>query len=1024
MILMASMICANAQTTTFTLATAPCHNDGILDANFTALTPPLTVTWTTMGMAGTTITHSGVSGLTDALTSYSGGPVSVSATDGTGTAYGFYGGAPPFTYSVIATPAACPAMGTASVTVSGGSSPYTYSWYDTHMTVMGTTNPISLAPGGYGITITDAAGCTYGSLVSPDSVFMYSIPSYTVVTAATTASCSNGTASVTATPGAVLPVSYLWSTGATTSSISSLVTGYYYVSVTDAAGCTGTAYVNVPQSPVITPHVTPTPATCTSSDGAVAAFGSGGMPPYTYLWSNGATTATQTGLPAGSYGVTVTDANGCTGSTWSYVNSSTPISVTYASTASSCTSPTGSATLTISGGTAPYTTTWHTIPAHTGATISSMPAGTYWFDVVDAVGCTQSGSVVISPVHIIGASFSPTAALCTTSSGAMSVSPFGGTGPYTYLWTTGSTSSSISSVPAGYYGVTITDAAGCSAYKYSWVPVYSPLSLSLSSTPASCIFTADGSITATPSGSAGPFTYSWTGGGTTSTITGQLTGLYWVTVTDAAGCTATDYTHLGYNPASTSCYCTISGTVYDDANGNCVQDAGEAGIPNIQIYCSGRGYTYTDMSGHYSFLVPSGVYTVTETVLAYYPLSACQPNNISVTAVAATGCTHTVDFANSVATIHDMHVRTWDYNFAIPGNPYTQVTVISNQGTVSEPGIVASYTTDGQILAPTFVPSGIFSGSSYLYHTSGFPALSPGSWQVFYENYLVPTSVPLGTSVVFKDTVAYTSPLSNWTSDYSPWNNVAYFTTVTRSSYDPNFKEVSPQGTGPAGIISYSDSVLEYMVHFQNTGSWPAQNVVVVDTLDNNLDWTSLKPIYESADCKITLTQSGSYKIATFTFANISLPTQSSDDMRSNGMFTYTIKTKPGLPVGTTFKNSASIYFDYNAPVKTNTTLNTLASVLGVANTTAAISGASSFTVYPNPANTSFSAVINSEAAVANAALTVTDVSGRVLINKPLNLQQGRQTVSTDVSMLTAGIYFVTLDQSGTTQTQKLVIIK
>jgi uncharacterized repeat protein (TIGR01451 family) len=1027
LILMVFAIASNAQTGSFTLVTAPCNNNGILNITVTGLTPPLTVNWYTEGLSGTTITHTGVTTLTDALTSYSGGPVYVWITDaGSGYVSTGYAGAPPFTYVASTTSATCPALGTASVTVTGGTAPYTYSWFDASTyTVMSTSNPASLPAGNYGVTITDAGGCVYGSLVNNDSLTIYNIPTFSITTASTIASCTNGTASVTAvSAGAVLPVSYAWSTGATTPSISGLVMGSYTVGVTDAAGCTAANRVYVSQSITINPHVTPTPATCISSNGAVIAFGSGGVPPYSYVWSNGATTATQTGLPAGYYGVTATDANGCIGTGGGYVNSSTPITVTYTATPSLCTSATGSASITLAGGTAPYTTTWHTIPAHTGTTVSSLAPGNYSFDVVDAAGCTQHGTVVVPPVNIITATFAATPALCTMSNGALHVSPSGGAVPYTYLWNTGSTTSTISSVPAGWYDVTITDNVGCSVTKYHDVPVHSPLGVGISSTPASCIFTADGSLTATPYGSPGPFTYSWTGGGTTGTITGRATGNYWLTVTDAAGCTVSDYAYLGYNTSATSCYCTISGTVYNDVNGNCIQDAGEAGIQNIQIYCSGIGYTYTDMSGHYSFIVPSGTYTVTETVLAFYPLSACQLNNISVTAVAGTGCVHTVDFGNSISTIHDMHISTWDYNAAIPGNPYTQVSIVSNEGTVSESGVLAGYNADGQLLAPSFTPSGIFLGAPYWYNTSaGFPSLSPGGSSVFYMNYSVPTTIPIGTPVVFKDSVAYTAPMSNWLTDYSPWNNVEYFTTYVRSSYDPNFKEVIPQGTGATGIIPYTDSVLEYMVHFQNTGTAPAQNIVVLDTLDNNLDWTSLSPIYQSAKCSIIVTQDGSYKVAKFSFPNINLPAQSTDDLRSNGMFTYTIKTKRGLPVGTTFKNSASIYFDYNAPIKTNSTINTLGSTLAVTNTTLSQPGEHSFTVYPNPAGESFSAIINSNNAVT-ASLNVTDISGRVLINKTISLQHGTQTVATDVSKLTPGVYFVTLDENGNTQTQKLVIMK
>ncbi len=1015
------------QTATFTVTTAPCHDDGVLTANFTALTPPLTVTWTTYGTLGTTITHTGVGTLSDALTSYSGGPVDISATDGTGTAYNYYSGMPPFTITGTAVGAVCPALGTLTATVSGGTGPYTYSWFNiSTMAAVGTTNPISLPDGNYGLTVTDAAGCVFGSLHSSfDSFMLYSAPAFSVPVTTTVAGCTNGTAAVGTISGGTGPYTYMWSNGSTTTSISGLTMGSYNCVVTDALGCSATGYGYVSQTITITVPVTPTPATCTASDGAVIAFGSGGVAPYTYLWSNLATTQSQTGLIAGYYEVTATDANGCIGTGGGSVSASTPITVTYTSTSSLCTSATGTATLAPTGGTAPYTIAWYTTPPQTGVTATALSPGTYGFHIHDAAGCIQTGSAYVPPVDVVSAGYSATSALCTTATGGLSAFPAGGTTPYNYLWSTGATTSSISSVHAGWYSVTITDASSCKIYKTWEVPDYSPMGVGVTGTEASCIFTADGSLSASAFGGTTPYTYSWNTGATTSSISSLHTGYYNVSVTDALGCTASVWDNLGYNTAASSCYCTISGIIFDDINGNCIQDPGEPGLENIQVYCSGIGYTYTNASGYYSFIVPSGSYTITETVLAFYPLATCQLNNIPVTVVAGTGCVHTVDFANSVTAIHDMHISTWDYNWPVPGHTYYQVSVVSNDGTVTEPSVLAGYKPDGQLFAPSFTPGGIFSGAPYWY-TSGtaFPSMAPAATETFYMSYSVPTSIPLGTSVIFKDTVAYTSPISTWLTDYSPWNNTNYFTTTTVSSFDPNFKEVSPKGTGAAGTITYKDSVLEYMVHFQNTGTAPAENIVVIDTLDNNLNWKSLRPVYMSSQCKVTLTQSGAYNIAKFTFSDINLPASSSQPLTSNGMFTYTIHTKPGLAVGSTFKNKASIYFDYNAPVVTNSTMNTLGSTLASLGTsTVPENGINAFTVYPNPASQTFSAIITSDAA-GSAELNVLDITGKTIISKTLELQSGNQSIATDVTNLTPGMYFVSLIHNGQTQTQKLVIMK
>jgi len=1032
LLLIASAASLSAQTIALSVPITPCNNNGVLSASFSGLTPPITVTWTTEGTTGTSIVHT-VTGMTDALTSYSGGPVTISATDGTGFAFNSYAGMPPLNYILSTTDAVCPALGTISAVASGGTAPYTYKWFDKSTgSIVSTANPASLPTGNYGVVVTDAAGCVYGSRVHADTAsILYT--SFSATLTATSANCTNGTASVSGVAStAVLPLSYHWSNGASTPVITGLSMGYYQVEITDAVGCMATSGspaspyspygVYVDQTTVINVPSTPTPATCTSSDGAIAVFPSGGTPPYTYSWSNGSVASSVTGLPSGVYAVTVTDANGCRGGDTVFIGTATPISVTFSSSPSLCTSPTGNASVFPVGGTPPYSYLWYTTPMHTSATATALPAGNYSFKVTDAVGCIRTGTVTVPPVNVITTNILSTSPLCALSNGSLTAVPTGGAVPYTYLWNTGATTSSISSIPAGAYSVRIRDNMSCIVNVPIYLTSYSPVGVGLSTVDASCIFAADGSIAATPFGGTAPYSYGWSTGGTTPSISGLPTGHYWMHVSDASGCNTSHDVHVGYDTTSSSCYCTIEGTVYADANTNCTQD-GEPGVAHVQIYCSGIGYTYTDASGHYSFKVPSGSYTITETLLPFYPLSPCQLNNIPVTATAGTGCVHTIDFANAVIPVHNVRISASTIVPPVPGRVSVQQLVVVNEGTLTEDSVYTTYKPDGQLFAPTFTPSGIFSGSGYWYTSTGFPTLVPGADKKFTMNYNVPGNIPLATNVTFRDTTAYNAATSSWLADFTPENNVCNHNTTVVASYDPNFKEVTPKGSGANGIITTSDTVLEYSVHFQNTGTWYAQDVVVIDTLDNDLDWTSLHPVYESAPCQVSLYQSGAVKVAKFTFNNINLPPQASDDLRSTGMFTYTVKTLPGLAIGTQFKNHASIYFDFNAPVMTNTTINTIGSTPPISVNNAPANNKPSFAVYPNPASTLFYAVINNEMA-ATATMTVADITGKTMLTKTLLLAPGLQTVATGISDLSAGVYFVNVYTNGTIQTQKLVIIK
>lgn len=999
----------NAQTVMVSLTQAPCNANGILTASFTGFTPPLNVDW------GGTL-HTGITGTTDVLTGYTGKPMWIYVTDANSqTGQTYYLGARPFDYTVSTTNAICPANGSASVTVQGGTAPYSYDWtpYGTTITVS-TSNPASLPAGNYQVMITDANGCKYGSKYGPDStgrdsITIHSTSTITFTTSSTPANCTNGTATVAGIGGGTAPYSLLWSNSASSATITGLTMGTYAATVTDATGCATTKYVTVNQSKVIGTNVTKTPATCLQSNGSMIAFGSGGQPPYSYLWSNSATTPSISGLAPGSYNVKVTDANGCFGIGYAQMTASTPINATYTTIPSSCTAPTGSASLSITGGTVPYSIQWYTMPVQTGNSATGLPQGYYPFKITDAVGCVRTGTAYIPPVNTITLNFTTTNATCTQSNGSATVTPSGGSTPYTYLWSSGNTTSSIAAKPAGNYSVKVTDNAGCSITKWTNIGVNSPVNIGFNTSPASCIFSSNGTATALPTGGTPPYSYKWGySASTTPTINGLKTGHYGVEVTDAAGCKDLKTTYVSYNSNNNSCYCTIAGTVYNDLNNNCTQDVGEPGIPNIQIHCSGKGYTYTNSNGAYSFIVPTGVYTISETVLGYYPLAACQNNSIVVNATAAPNCTHTVNFANTVNPIRDIHIQTWDIDCAVPGYPYKQKLIIHNAGTVTESSVVSGYRSSVLLPTPVFNPGGFFTGSGPHYSISPTTlSLAPGASQSFTLNYVVPTNMPLSTGLTYRDTAAHSSAMANWLNDYSPWNNVNLFTTTVVGSFDPNLKQVRPKGTGPNGIITRNDTTLEYMVQFQNLGTYKAQNIYILDTLDADLDWATLRPVYQSHECKITMDENG---VVRFQFDNINLPAEMHDEPSSHGMVTYTIKTKKGLPLGTQFKNSAAIYFDFNEPVITNTTVNTLGelSVDDVVTT-----GKGNVSVYPNPTHDIFSVRIHEG---SYQYIKVINTLGQVYYAERLT---GDET-SVDMGAATPGIYFVILQGTEGSTTKKI----
>ena len=1022
---------AMSQSVTGVVTKVPCNNDGIYTITTSGMSTPITYTYY---VNGATVVHSNVNSTTDQLTNIGmgGGYLSCNVSNGTSYAWTQSTYTPGFTFSISSTNPVCPAtMGTLTATrINGSTGPFTYTWTNKQTLNTYTGNNASVPIGEYSVKITDQnTGCVLE--IADSAAAVYQISNITASISTTVASCTNGTASAVAS-GGMTPYSYSWSNGGSTASISGLSKGYYTLQITDAQGCkSNNLGVYIQQSPNISVYTTVTNATCLQSDGSAIAFGSGGVNPYSYSWGNGQTGNTATNLTGGSYVLVVAkDANGCVGQGYAFVQSSTPITVTYTSTPSSCTSANGSATLSIGGGTAPYSVVWYTNPSATGTTLSNVGPGTYSFKVTDAVGCVRTGTAVVSPASNIYSYMYTSNTVCPNSSGTATINVSGSNPPFTFQWSNSATTQHISGLSAGYYSCVITDAVGCSVTKSGSVKTVSPINVSVSTTPASCKFNKDGTATSHVSGGTPPYTYSYSGGPSTPNASGLGVGDYWLTVTDANSCSTSRHFWIQDGKTTNSCYCTIEGQVFLDANSNCTLDAGEKGIQNIMMHCSGIGYTFTNSNGYYSFQVPTGNYTITQQVQAYYPLASCQSNNISVSVVAAANCLKEVNMANDIATIHDLKIVTINSNAPpIPGYNYQQKVVVKNLGTVTESGVQLGYVRDGQMPLTSSTLSSFTqqnsSGAPKWYSvTSGFPTLAPNASSTMLLNYSTPSNIPLSTGVTFYDTVANAAPIStNWLLDYSPWNNVNTFQTTVVGSFDPNYKEVTPKGDGEEGFISGDVKEFDYTIHFQNEGSYFARNIRITDQLDEDLDWTTFVPGFSENPYTVTISEDG---LATFAFENINLPWKSQyGDALSSGSVSYSIRRKTTLPKGTEFTNEANIYFDFNPPITTNMTLNTLEDdVTGVEVKKGVSTGdVVSIDLYPNPANDIFTLKVNNVSKNETATLRIVDLMGKVIMTNKLALQEGSTTITQNVSNLATGTYLTIVQfEDGSRITNKLFL--
>lgn len=431
--------------------------------------------------------------------------------------------------------------GTLTANPSKGIAPYIYLWSNgqTTKTITG------LCKGPYTVTVTDAAGCTVIKSCAVSSPSRITI-SCGVVNVKCKGSCT-GSITANAAGGSGTGYSYVWSTGATTNAITNLCKGTYTVTVTDSRGCTSVITKNItePSKVLATTISKTTCSTCyPNCNGTATANPTGGVTPYTYLWSNSATTKQITGLCAGTYTVTVTDKNGCT-----VVNQTTIASTCCAisltptiESNTNCTPCNGSINVVASGGSGSYHYNWSNGATTSG--ISALCAGSYTVTVTD----NQSSSCIATATYSVNDDIdTPTpdvreiAIACHNdcNGGGIVLNDFEFS---SIVWSNGDIGANASDFCPGQYSVVVTAYNGCTAA--GGVDITNPDKLE-----AFCSLinnesgagNNDGALAGSATGGLQPqnYDYLWSDGQTTANATGLSAGVYTLTVTDGYGCVAT-----------------------------------------------------------------------------------------------------------------------------------------------------------------------------------------------------------------------------------------------------------------------------------------------------------------------------------------------------------------------------------------------------------------------------------------------------------------------------------------------------
>lgn len=889
--------------------------------------------------------------------------------------------------------------GQIQVNASATAMPITYSI----MPVVGTNQSglfTGLPAGNYTITATDANNCSVNTLVTVTEPTALIINNVTT----TTPTCvpgNDGVICMTASGGVGIVTYNLFTAVPPIANASgcfpNLSTGAYIATATDANGCSvsTTIAVTTPGAPIWSSVIGFNMNSC-DPDTIQALALPGTSPNITYS-INPAASQFSPGTfiisAGGTYTITATDANGCSAITNFTTTANTPQVTSTQIIQPPCGSNSGSITVnaTWTNTTFSYVLTPGNVTNTTGI-FSGLGPGTY---IVSAQG---PSCAAVLDTFVLSSKLNPYPFTVTPNSFTATV-PTNGTAPYVYTLNGQVIASPQSGLRCtGTDTFRITDGGNCSfdtVFNFVAGNSFPSITLNKNITDASCALTNDGQIIYAPSS---PLTYNWIANSnvlasTSNNISNLIPDTYVVKLTNGSGDCIQDTSVVG--AVGTACG-NITGKAFLDTLVNCAYDTVDIPLANVSVtLIPGNIQRITNANGEFQFLgLAYGNYTVevdTNFVLGLYP--SC--NLLQYDTLSSTNTSATNDFPHESVNPVDLYANTWPtpkLPAAPPRSPWLAQTIYYGYtGIANTPVNVNVYALmdsiqhyDTASLAPTAII-----GDTIMWTLNNINPTN--SLYFFYQNI---QNLPNNT---FIPLTVWIEPIGTLVGNNTA-NDTSSVNLPTAISYDPNDKQVTPQGISTPGYIEKTDSILSYKIRFQNTGNAMAFNIFIEDTISNLLDINSLQVLDASHQYLVEKENN----LIRFRFNNVMLPDSNADEPNSHGYIIYTINQDAGNQKGDVINNTAHIYFDFNPAVITNTTVNTIGLPVGVEN----ISRSDKFNVYPNP--TRGIVYVQELQGRKIKSISLSDIMGR-----PIDIQStrnGNNLIKISMSDLPTGIYLLTLD--------------